>query len=191
MTPRRSPASYRALFAPVFLTAAVLLLTGLPALADSPSAPPVAVEIPNVRTPLPGVTSGGQPTEDELRQAAELGYRTVVSLRTAGEEIPFNEAELVTSLGMSYVSLPIPGAEGINADNAKALAKILDEAERPLVLHCGSGNRVGALFAIEAHDLGEKNAEEALQIGIDAGLTSLEPVVREKLGLPPADPPGE
>ena len=147
--------------------------------------PPVAeLQIRNAKTPIEGVTSGGQPTEDELHQAAELGYQTVVNLRTEAEEMPFDEAELVESLGMHYVSLPVAGSEGINAENARALAEVLDRSARPILLHCGSGNRVGALFALKAYAVDGKDAATALQVGRDAGLTRLEPVVREKLGLP-------
>lgn len=152
-------------------------------LADSP---PVldGLQFKNAKTPLEGVTSGGQPTEDEFRHAAKLGYQTVVNLRTDGEEIPFDEPALVEELGMKYVHLPIAGADGITSANAAALAEILDDAERPILLHCGSGNRVGALFALDAHERLGQDAETALQTGLDAGMTRLEPVVREKLGLP-------
>lgn len=168
------------------LLALVLLLLAGHAVADSP---PVmgGLQFKNALTPLEGVTSGGQPTEDEFRQAAKLGYKTVVNLRTDGEEIPFDEPALVEELGMKYVHLPIAGAEGITSENAAALAEILDDAERPLILHCGSGNRIGALFALDAHERLGQDAETALQTGLDAGMTRLEPVVREKLGLPAGD----
>lgn len=172
---------------------ALLLVACLPATAQPPSELPQSVEemgleIRNVRTPLPSVTSGGQPTEGELRRAAELGYRTVITLRADGEEVPFDERSLVQSLGMIYVSLPVAGAGDVTSENAKALHDLLAETESPILLHCGSGNRVGALLALRAHEIEGEDAETALQVGLDGGLTSLEPVVREKLGLPPAEP---
>lgn len=182
MTPRRTASVLRALFACL----ALLLAAGYAA-ADSPPVLPSGLDglqIKNAKTPLEGVTSGGQPTEDELRQAAGLGYQTVVNLRTEGEEMGFEEAEFVKSLGLKYISLPIAGAEGITSENAAALAKILEDSTRPILLHCGSGNRVGALFALNAHANQGQDAEAALQIGLDAGLTGLEPAVREMLGLP-------
>lgn len=179
---------------PAAVLLAVFLIVGGYAVADSPPAGSAETEVlqfKNARTPLEGVTSGGQPTEDEFRRAADLGYKTVVNLRTDGEEIPFDEPALLESLGLKYAHLPIAGADGITPENAAALAEILGEAEHPVLLHCGSGNRVGALFALDAHDRLGQDAETALQTGLDAGLTRLEPVVREKLGLPPTDPSGE
>ena len=66
-------------------------------------------------------------------------------------------------------------------ENARALAAALDQAEQPVLLHCGSGNRIGGLFALMAYYLDDKTAEEALAFGREAGLTRLEPVIRQKL----------
>lgn len=176
-------------------TVAAFALTALilaPGLVLGGEAETPKIEILNARTPLPGVLSGGQVTQEQLAEAAAAGYRTVVSLRMPEELQEWDEPSTVEGLGMRFVSLPIAGAEGITPENAKKLAALLDEKElRPMVLHCGSGNRIGALFALIAFDLEGKDAESALQVGKDAGLTRLEPVVREKLGLPPLEPPEE
>jgi len=168
-----------------FALTALVLTPGLVS-GGEPEAP--KIEIRNARTPLPGVLSGGQVTQEQLAEAAAGGYRTVVSLRMPEELQEWDEPSAVEELGMRFVSLPIPGAEGINRENAEKLAAILDDQElRPMVLHCGSGNRIGALFALIAFHLEGKDAETALKVGQEAGLTRLEPVVREKLGLPPAE----
>jgi hypothetical protein len=59
-----------------------------------------------------------------------------------------------------------------------------------VALYCASGNRVGALLALAAARHEELPPEQALQLGLDAGLTRLEPALRERLGLP-AKPPEE
>ena len=84
---------------------------------------------------------------------------------------------------MAYVSIPVDGKAGLSEENAAALAEALETAERPLLLHCGSGNRVGALLALKAFQVDGKTAEESLEIGLAGGVTRLEPVVRELLGL--------
>ena len=47
-------------------------------------------------------------------------------------------------------------------------------------MHCGSGNRAGALLALREKLNGAENGA-ALEFGREAGLTRLEPVVIERL----------
>lgn len=145
------------------------------------------VGIPNPRHPLPGVLSGGQPTEAHLEALAAAGYRTVINLRTAGEPGFEWEADKVHELGMRYVHLPVAGADGLTRDNVDALSRALDDAEAPVLLHCGSGNRIGAMLALKAAWVDGVPAEEALRYGLDSGLTRLEGAVKEKLALETTD----
>ena len=46
-----------------------------------PAAAAPAIDIPNARTPVAGILVGGQPTVEQIRESARLGYRTVVNLR--------------------------------------------------------------------------------------------------------------
>jgi uncharacterized protein (TIGR01244 family) len=152
--------------------------------APVPDEAPPTFDILNARTPFEGVLTGGQVTEEALAAAAAAGYRTVVNLRTLEEEGAWDETAVVEGLGMRFVHLPMAGGAGLTEDNARALAAVLDEPENyPVLIHCGSGNRVGALLALKAFQLDGKRAEEALEIGHRAGLTRLEPAVRERLGI--------
>lgn len=128
----------------------------------------------------PGLYVGGQPDEPQLRALAAQGVTTVIDLRGADEDRGLAEADLVHALGLRYVSLPIAGAEGITAANAAALQRALDASTGPVLLHCASGNRVGALTALMAHARGADEAA-ALAEGRAAGLGSLEPAVRQQL----------
>jgi uncharacterized protein (TIGR01244 family) len=132
-----------------------------------------------------------QPTPDELERAAAAGVRTVVNLRADGETGFDWEAESAERLGLRYVRIPIRGAVDLTPDNAARLDAVLRDAPGPALVHCASGNRVGALLALrEAWHRGQDPAA-ALAVGLDAGLTNLEPVIREKLGLPPLAAPAE
>jgi uncharacterized protein (TIGR01244 family) len=143
--------------------------------------------LPNGREPLPGVLTGGQPSREQLEALAAAGYKTVVNLRTAEEEMPVS-ADDVTALGMRYVHIPVGGSGDLTAAKAGELGAVLaDPAARPIAIHCASGNRVGALLALEAAQVEGKPPEEALELGRAAGLGRMEPAVREALGLPPAN----
>lgn len=97
--------------------------------------------------------TGGQPTEEQIERVARAGFRSIVNLRTEGENGGWDEEPRVTELGMRYISLPIDG-EGLTVENARKLAEVVGDPELyPMFLHCGSGNRVGALFAMKAFHL--------------------------------------
>jgi protein tyrosine phosphatase (PTP) superfamily phosphohydrolase (DUF442 family) len=49
-----------------------------------------------------------------------------------------------------------------------------------VLVHCGSSNRVGAVFALRAKMNGA-NDEDALAFGKSAGMTSLESTVKTRL----------
>jgi len=136
----------------------------------------------NGKAPFEGLLTGGQPTAEQLETLAGLGYKTIINMRGPGEKDSTDPA-LVESLGMAYVSIPITGAPDVSEENARKLTEALGTGEDPVVVHCASGNRVGALFAMKAYYVDGKTAEEALALGKAAGVTRLEPVVRQKLGL--------
>lgn len=146
-----------------------------------------AIEILNARHPLPGILTGGQPTREQLTAAAEAGYRTVVNLRGRRETAGGEEAALAEELGLRYFAIPIAGSEDLSEENARQLAAVLaEEGNYPVLVHCASGNRVGALLAVKAYYADGKDGDEALAIGLEAGLANLEPKVRRILRLPPS-----
>ena len=134
----------------------------------------------NRMDPREDLTTSGQPTVDSLEDLADSGYAAIIDLRRPEEDRGIDEQAAVEGLGMSYVSLPIDGADGVNFDNADALNQIIAEIDGPVLVHCGSGNRAGAVLAL-AEKLNGADNEEALQFGRDAGLRGLEPTVRERL----------
>ena len=157
-------------------------------------APPAQTEIPqpvdllpNQVSPEEGILAGGQPSLEQLAALRDAGYVTVVNLRTEGEK-GTGQAD-VEALGMSYIAFPIAGAEDFTAENAAAFAAILETADRPMVVHCGSGNRVGALFALKSFYLDGRSSDEAVADGLAAGLTGLEEKVRERLEMASGPPP--
>ncbi len=142
--------------------------------------------LPNGRFTEDGILVGGQPTPGQLQTLSDLGYSTVVNLRMP-QENESTDAASVESLGMDYEWIPVAGAQGVNETNARRLAEILKAADGPVVVHCASGNRVGALFAMKAFYVDGKSPEDALAAGRAAGLTRLEPIVEQKLELAGAE----
>ena len=151
------------------------------ACADRPDLDPASIEIRNARHPAPGLLGGGQPTREQLEQAAEAGYKTVVNLRALSETGAWDETEFVTQLGMRFVHIPVAGKQALNRDNAALLREVLqDDDAKPVLVHCAGGPRVGALLAVAA-SLDGKTVDEALEFGRSAGIGGLETVMREYL----------
>lgn len=151
-----------------------------------PSIPAVSAPAAGValRQPRPGLFSAGQPAPTDWNAIRARGVGTVVNLRTPEEMHGRDEAAEVRAAGMRYVSIPVAGAEGIDAANADALRDALHDAQGPVLVHCASGNRAGGLLALmAAHDEGAP-ADEAIMLGRAAGMTSTEARVRILLGVP-------
>ncbi len=140
------------------------------------------IEIPNAKIHETYLLVGGQPTLEHLKEAAEAGYKSVLNLRSGKEKAQVDQETMVEGLGMRYVHIPISSGKELTVANAKLLAEIVaDPTQLPSMVHCASGNRVGALFAIKAAMLDGASAEHALELGKNAGMTRLEPVVRQLL----------
>lgn len=146
------------------------------------SEPTMLIQLPNAKQPAPGLLTGGQPTEADLRAAAAAGYKTVINLRPGSEMAGIDESGQVESLGMHFISIPIGGAADLTEENARRLDRAMATSESmPMIIHCASGNRVGALLALRANLIQGKSAHEALAFGKAAGLTSLEDAVKQRL----------
>lgn len=129
--------------------------------------------------PVDGITAAGQPDEAALQVFADQGYVAVIDLRTAGENRGMDEPAVVQSLGMEYVALPI-SSDDVTFDSARELQALLGKYEGPVLVHCASSNRVGALLALSKAD-GGADTESAIEYGRSAGLRSLEGKVRKEL----------
>lgn len=137
--------------------------------------------------PVDGITSAGQPDAEALSVFRNSGYSAVIDLRGPDEDRGFNEQEAVEALGMTYILLPITSDEDISYASARELDRLIEAQQGPVLVHCASANRVGALIALTA-SLDGADDEAAVAVGKEGGLTRLEPVVRDRLAEgPPAD----
>ncbi|MBV1915589.1 MAG: protein tyrosine phosphatase family protein [Pseudomonadales bacterium] len=141
-----------------------------------------ATAIKNAKQPFPGILTGGQPSEAQLIEAKQKGYKTIITLRPTTETGNWDEQKIVQGLGMKFISIPVAGIAGVSIENSSALISALsDPADYPVMVHCASGNRVGALFALDAGLNQNLDTEQALEIGRSAGMTSLEEPVKNIL----------
>lgn len=140
-----------------------------------------ATRLAGFAEPRTGLFTGGQPDAAALRGFAAAGGTLVIDLRTGDEARGLDEPALARELGLRYANLPIGGAGDLTAANAARLHELLAGADGPVLLHCASGNRVGALLAIDAVQNEGADPAAALELGRRAGLGSLEPAVHARL----------
>ena len=131
--------------------------------------------LPNACEPIAGLVTGGQPTADQLAALQAAGCEAVVDLRDPMEPRPVNEPAAVQSAGMAYVNIPVSGATMTDA----TLTRVRDAVsnlvgDRNVFMHCGSGNRVGAVlipYLILDKGMGE---EAAIEVAMKVGIRSAE-----------------
>ncbi|MGB5164306.1 MAG: sulfur transferase domain-containing protein [Woeseiaceae bacterium] len=137
------------------------------------------VETGNV-VAVDGVSAAGQPDEAAFQVFAESGYAAVIDLRAENEDRGLDEAAVVADLGMDYVSMPIANAAEVNVENALKLEALIASYDGPVLVHCASSNRVGALLAIADYE-SHGDRDKALAKGMSAGMKGLEGRVKEVL----------
>ncbi len=173
---------------------ALLLALAAPATAEPPpappSAPPPAPAPPDTTefvpglfrsySAVPGLVTAGQPQESLFVRLQESGYRTIVDLRPPGELRGLDEPRAARAARLRYVNVPITGATLGDRDFARVRKLLRDPKRRPLVIHCATGNRVGAtLIPFLILDQG-RTPEEAMAIAERGGLRS-EPMRQKAL----------
>jgi len=140
------------------------------------------IKMLNTLTPNEKLIVGGQPSADDLRVMKSLGIKYVVNLRPESELIDFDEAAIINELGMKYVIIPVTDINTFTLTCAEQLQAVLNFG-KPTLVHCASGNRVGALFALKAFWCDKSSPEDAFEQGLQTGLTKLAPEIKTVLGL--------
>lgn len=125
---------------------------------------------------------GAQPTREDLEALKAQGVKRVINLRTLQEgDVVGKERLWLKQLDVEFIHFPISGSD-INVSASQKLSSLLDQSEGvPTLLHCASGNRVGALLAIAYYQGKDVSIEEALEYGKKRGLRSLESQVEQLL----------
>lgn len=131
----------------------------------------------NVKYPSSNLITAGQPSKEDFKRLKEMGVSKIISLRPETETEPFDEKQEAEMLGIAFERISVSGAPDLTLDKASQLENAL-QGEEKVFIHCASGNRVGALLAIKAKEIEGKSAQEALEFGEKAGLSSLRSAVK-------------
>lgn len=125
-------------------------------------------DAPNIGSPLPWLATAGQPTAENLQAARDAGAEVVIDLRDPMEPRQFDEAAKVRELGMTYINTPVNPGSLDDATMDSVLTAIRENAERQVLLHCASANRVGG--ALIPYFILDRGMDE--QAAIDAAMAA-------------------
>lgn len=131
------------------------------------------------------LTVGAQPTEEQLKQLAEEGFKSVVNLRMSGEKeqplSPDEEGEKVRDLGLEYVHIQVP-MTAMQPEQVDRFRKEVKRLPGPVFVHCYLGKRAGAFAmmdtACEAGISGDQTLEQAEQMGFKCDVPELREFVK-------------
>lgn len=86
------------------------------------------------------------PDPEQLRQASQEGFRSVVNMRTADEKghDPHEEARAAEEAGLSYLHHPVSG-DRLSDEVVDTFRRKANELPAPVLVHCASGKRSGAM----------------------------------------------
>ncbi len=106
--------------------------------------------------------TGGQPTEADLRAAAEEGYEVVINLTTLDPRYSLpDEPGLAVSLGLAYHHIPVVWGSPQPSDYAAFAALMGQVAGRRVLVHCAANYRATAFYSLYALQALGWTAEQA------------------------------
>jgi tyrosine-protein phosphatase SIW14 len=138
----------------------IAVLASLAAMATTVTVPaadadtPHAVPIARFHKVDERLYRGSQPDERGFRALRDLGVRTVINLRLPEDAVHTGEQQIVESLGMRYVNVPVQDGNfftwfrRIPEDTVRRFFAVLDAEQGPFFVHCRRGtDRTGAMVA--------------------------------------------
>jgi uncharacterized protein (TIGR01244 family) len=143
--------------------------------------------IPNFQSPRYEIYTAGQPNEEGFQQVAAMGVKSVINVLPEKECLK-DEEMMVVNNKMIYNKFPF-NPSNVNMAMVQKFGQLLQNQEKPVLIHCSTGNHVGALwFAYRV--LGEKAGlatalKEARQIGLTPEMENaiFDQVVQERENL--------
>jgi len=143
---------------------------------------PLASDIPrtihNYNRALPWLATAGSLGKKDMNMLKLVGFKTIIDLRTTSEGTE-EEKDIFNDLGLRYENIEV--ANEITAQQLKTFTDILDNADKPILVHCATANRVGGMLALY-HIQNGMDVDTAMELGRAANMTeSYEQLIRDGL----------
>lgn len=140
--------------------------------------------VKNYNRATPFVGTGGLIGDGGIGELTAAGIRTIIDLR-GPDEGTAEERKSVEAAGLTYLNIPVMNKAPTDAEVTAFGEMIADGALYPVLVHCTSANRAGAMWTLYRAGKGVP-FDIALQEGRTIGLKpNREAAVRARLGQPP------
>lgn len=119
----------------------------------------------------PEIATSGALTHDSIQELVKHSFHTVIDLRTESEGTP-EEKRAVENAEMVYINIPVTNS-GIDESQLAAFKRALAQASPPILVHCATGNRAGAMWTAYRLSEGvppETAFKEGRAAGMNAGM---------------------
>ncbi|MEH1857391.1 MAG: sulfur transferase domain-containing protein [Nostoc sp.] len=127
------------------------------------------------------LSAAGQPTSEELKQAAQEGFKSVLNLRSPDEAgFLSDEQQQAQAAGLQYANVPLKPSEP-NQEQTELAIQEIEKLPKPILIHCAAGARAGGI-ALIANAISESlTYEEISQKAQELGLNLEQPHLKQFL----------
>ena len=95
----------------------------------------------------PNIATAGPLKDGAISELKSLGFSTILDLRCSDEDSDV-EKKSVESAGLRYLNIPVSNIIPSDDQVAEFARIVEDRRNFPLLVHCGSANRVGAMWVL-------------------------------------------
>ena len=135
---------------------------------EVPVANRVSSNVVNYHKLKPQIATAGLLMNGAVGELKALGFTSILDLRGPAEGTEI-EKQAATAAGLRYFNVPVTNGLPSEAQIAEFGRLVEDPANYPIIVHCASGNRVGAMWALYRAHKGAP-VSVALEEGHTAGL---------------------
>lgn len=131
-------------------------------------------------------TVAGQVTPEDLNQAAQKGFKSVLNLRSPHENNALaDEQQHAEAAGLTYANVPLSSTQP-DPDGTTAALEQLQALPGPVLIHCGAGLRASAIALIATATQEQwslaKLTEEASRLGFSLEQPQIKQFIQDQFG---------
>lgn len=123
----------------------------------------------------------GQVTPEELQEAAQEGFKSVLNLRSPDEAgFLSDEQQQAEAAGLEYANVPLRPSEP-NEKLTEAAIQEIENLPKPVLIHCAAGARAGGIGLIATAIAQGLTHEQITQKATELGINLEQPHLKQFL----------